>query len=214
MHRNTRDGFELKYFNGKNTGGNKGVFSNYYTGSRTVQFHWHVFTMQSPSFVSKLDLRRLIASHGPVSRLDRKMQLQVALSNVTYEPWYTMKHSGSSWLKLQANSDWTKFSLAGCNHHWSIMCKSMMSYDVLNFHFNNHKSGWVTYRCSSQSAQLSKCSDRPTHSVCTFQTVLLFQLWMGTHPKGPSMVSGSQETLSEWISRNPMAVGKAWLSFP
>lgn len=37
------------------------------------------------------------------------------------------------------------------------------------------------------------------------------ELWMGTHPNGPSVISKTGEGLHEWIKLNPQALGEAVL---
>jgi len=46
-------------------------------------------------------------------------------------------------------------------------------------------------------------------SVCKRCLVVLFvvQLWMGTHPKGPSLIASSGESLAEWIENHHDALG-------
>lgn len=33
-------------------------------------------------------------------------------------------------------------------------------------------------------------------------SVLVLQLWMGTHPKGPATIKGTGQTLSAWLADN------------
>jgi len=33
------------------------------------------------------------------------------------------------------------------------------------------------------------------------------QLWMGTHPKGPSLIASSGESLAQWIASHPNSLG-------
>jgi len=38
-------------------------------------------------------------------------------------------------------------------------------------------------------------------------TLFVVQLWMGTHPKGPSLIASSGESLAEWIDSHRSSLG-------
>lgn len=41
----------------------------------------------------------------------------------------------------------------------------------------------------------------------TVHGVFCIQLWMGTHPRGPSAVSATGQLLSKWIEEHPESLG-------
>lgn len=63
---------------------------------------------------------------------------------------------------------------------------------------------WGKLGEKSEVALLSKASD-PEYEILNHKRYA--ELWMGTHPSGPSMLSKTGETLHEWIQKNPHTLG-------
>ena len=63
---------------------------------------------------------------------------------------------------------------------------------------------WGKYGLNSEVAQLNGHGD-PDFLVD--ETSPYAELWMGTHPNGPSILKGSSQKLSEWILANPECLG-------
>ena len=43
--------------------------------------------------------------------------------------------------------------------------------------------------------------------TCNIVLLCTVQLWMGTHPKGPSLIASSGESLAKWIESHPSSLG-------
>jgi len=47
---------------------------------------------------------------------------------------------------------------------------------------------------------------------CCIAALTAVQLWMGTHPKGPSLIASSGESLAEWIESHHSSLGDQLIS--
>lgn len=43
--------------------------------------------------------------------------------------------------------------------------------------------------------------------LCCLRSFAYFQFWMGTHPKGPSVIAQTDELLSKWLADHPAVLG-------
>lgn len=71
-------------------------------------------------------------------------------------------------------------------------------------------------RCSLQTYEWGKLGEKSEAAVLANASDSDFkivkdtpyaELWMGTHPNGPSRIASSGESLHEWIIQNPQALG-------
>ena len=63
---------------------------------------------------------------------------------------------------------------------------------------------WGKFGRHSEVALLNSSGD-PDFMID--ETMPYAELWMGTHPNGPSILKGSSQKLSEWIIANPESLG-------
>ncbi|KIY92119.1 mannose-6-phosphate isomerase [Monoraphidium neglectum] len=63
---------------------------------------------------------------------------------------------------------------------------------------------WGRPADKSEVAQLAKAN-----GVAIDDTKPFAELWMGTHPSGPAVISGSDTTLRAWLEQHPEALGEA-----
>lgn len=67
------------------------------------------------------------------------------------------------------------------------------------------KYEWGKVGGESEAALLKRANDE---SFEIESNTPYAELWMGTHPNGPSVISRTGESLHEWIMLNPQALGK------
>lgn len=63
---------------------------------------------------------------------------------------------------------------------------------------------WGKLGETSEAALLSKAAN-PNFEIISHKPYA--ELWMGTHPNGPSYLSMTGESLEEWIQKNPQTLG-------
>ncbi|KAK3913864.1 Mannose-6-phosphate isomerase [Frankliniella fusca] len=64
---------------------------------------------------------------------------------------------------------------------------------------------WGKLGYTSEVALLQECAHP---DFCIEETKPYAELWMGAHTSAPSLIKGSNEKLSEWISKNPGVLGE------
>ncbi|KAG1686598.1 Mannose-6-phosphate isomerase [Nymphon striatum] len=76
---------------------------------------------------------------------------------------------------------------------------------------------FLKLRCAIQSykwgklgsdSEVAKLSYNACNNVDIDDSSNYAELWMGTHPRGPSVIEGTNETLQEWITSNPECLGE------
>lgn len=65
---------------------------------------------------------------------------------------------------------------------------------------------WGKFGEKSEAALLAKANNPSLHIV---NDTPYAELWLGTHPNGPSRIATTDESLQEWISKNPAVLGES-----
>ncbi len=81
-------------------------------------------------------------------------------------------------------------------------------------HVASEKAPLVRLQCIAQNYAWGRPAERSeVASLCAAAggkiapTERYAELWMGTHPSGPSYVKGTGQTLRDWLAENPGALG-------